>query len=498
MSRRAELLALLVSDAVALILAYTAFVLACQRWGWFDHSVIAQGSTLITAIALCLGWLVLFLFAGMYQERFAGSRFDEFVTFLKVVSVGALLLFFSVFIDRMETGSARLGIAFYWGALVVAVSTGRLCVRAFQKALILRGKGLHKAVVVGWSERVEELYKEVARYPAAGLQIVGAVRLQHTQPVQVGVHAGLQGDELLERPVFPEGDALPQEGVEIALNGDFGGQAAHSIAELPGLIDRLNVQDVLIALGPGDHTYLDEVLRVCDGRSVSLKLVPDFYTAIGGMARTEHMYGLPLIEVFPEPIPAWEKSSKRLIDVFASLTVLIIGLPLGLLVGAFVRLTSPGSAIYRQTRVGQYGEHFTMYKFRTMYENAERDTGPVWARKDDARVTPLGRILRRVRLDEMPQLWNVLKGEMSLVGPRPERPFFVEQHVGAIPLYSRRHRVKPGVTGLAQVKWRYDNDLDDVRQKLKYDLFYIENMSLRMDAKILLQTTRTAVGGGGQ
>lgn len=497
MSRRAELLALLVSDAIALNLAYLAFTLACQRWGWFDDSLIAQGSTALTAALLCTGWLILFLFAGMYQERFAASRFDEFVTLLKVVSVGSLLLFFSVFIDRMETGSARLGIGFYWGALVVAVAGGRMGVRGIQKALILSGRGLHRAVVVGWSERVEELYKEVARYPAAGLQIVGAVRLQDQELIRVGMPVGADSDFPIEQPVFPEGDALPVDDIEVTPFGNGVGRFAHSIAELPGLIDRLDVQDVLIALSPGDHAHLDEVLRVCDGRAVSLKLVPDFYTAIGGMARTEHMYGLPLIEVFPEPIPAWEKSSKRLIDVFASLSVLILGAPLWLIVAGLVRVTSSGSPIYRQTRVGQYGERFTMYKFRTMYQNAERETGPVWARKGDARVTPLGRMLRRIRLDEIPQLWNVVKGEMSLVGPRPERPFFVEQHVGAIPLYSRRHRVKPGITGLAQVKWRYDNDLDDVRQKLKYDLFYIENMSLRMDAKILLQTTRTAVSGGG-
>ncbi len=497
MSRRAELLALLVSDAFALILAYVAFALACQRWGWFDHSFVAQGSPAITAALLCSGWLILFLFAGMYQERFAASRFDEFVTLLKVVSVGALLLFFSVFIDRMETGSARLGIGFYWATLVVSVTAGRLGVRAVQKSLILRGHGLHKAVVVGWSERVEELYKEVARYPAAGLQIVGAVRLQHPESVRISRSVGPDGDLLDGLPEFPAGDALPQSDVEIVLDGIGTGQAAHSIDELPGLIDRLDVQDVLIALSPGDHAYLDEVLRVCDGRSVSLKLVPDFYTAIGGMARTEHMYGLPLIEVFPEPIPPWEKSTKRLTDVVVSVVVLAFGGLFWLAVGALVRLTSPGPAIYRQTRVGQYGETFAMYKFRTMYENAEKETGPVWAQKDDARVTPVGRMLRRFRLDEIPQLWNVMKGEMSLVGPRPERPFFVKQHVGAIPLYSRRHRVKPGVTGLAQVKWRYDSDLEDVRQKLKYDLFYIENMSLRMDAKILLQTTRTAVTGGG-
>ena len=153
MSRRAELLALLVSDAFALILAYVAFVLACQRWGWLDHSFAVQDLTLITAALLCTGWLVLFLFAGMYQERFAGSRFDESVTLLKVVTVGSLLLFFSVFIDRMGTGSARLGIGFYWGAVVVAVATGRLGVRAVQKALLLRGRGVHKAIVVGGGVR---------------------------------------------------------------------------------------------------------------------------------------------------------------------------------------------------------------------------------------------------------------------------------------------------------------------------------------------------------
>jgi lipopolysaccharide/colanic/teichoic acid biosynthesis glycosyltransferase len=139
-----------------------------------------------------------------------------------------------------------------------------------------------------------------------------------------------------------------------------------------------------------------------------------------------------------------------------------------------------------------------MLKFRTMVDDAERHTGPVWAEHGDARITPVGRWLRKLRLDEIPQLWNVLLGQMSLVGPRPERPYFVEQLVDRIPLYSRRHRVQPGVTGLAQVKWRYDADLDDVRQKLKYDLFYIETMSLGLDAKILFRTIRTALAGEGQ
>ncbi|MDX1419269.1 MAG: sugar transferase [Rubricoccaceae bacterium] len=487
MSRRLELLALLLIDAAALCAAYAAFSLLCRQYGWLESHLIAPGSVAATMAVLCAGWLVLFLFTGMYQERFAASRFDELASLVKVTAVGALLLFFVVFIDVMPSSDARAAIAVYWGAVAGAVALGRLGVRAVQKALILRGHGLHKAVVVGWSERVEQLYREVARYPAAGLEIVGAVRLHH-QPLPVRVSSG--GEDLEAVPA--SGDGLPLGQIDLVEGG------GRSIAELPALIDRLGVQDVLIALGPDDHAYLDEVLRVCDGKPVALKLVPDFYAAVGGMARTEHLYGLPLIEVLPEPIPTWEKSTKRLIDITASAVVLLAGLPLWLLLGALVRLSSPGPAIYRQTRVGQHGRPFTMYKFRTMVNGAEAATGPVWAQKGDRRVTPLGRLLRRLRLDEVPQLWNVLRGDMSLVGPRPERPYFVAQHVEAIPLYSRRHRVKPGITGLAQVKWRYDGDLDDVRQKLKYDLFYIENMSLRMDTQILFQTVRTAILGKGQ
>lgn len=496
MSRRVELFALLISDAVALIVAYWAFVLASSRWGWLGSGLFEFASIPAIGVILCGFWLVLFFFAGMYQERFAGSRFDEFVTLLKVVTGGSLLLFFSLFIDRMETGSARMGIGVYWGLILMAAATGRFGVRAIQKSLILKGHGVHKAIVVGWSDRVQELYKEVARYPAAGLKIVGAVRIQ--RGIRVPAAAMTGEGYVADAPTSSgEGDALPTDDLELSTWIDGNGAVMQRISELPSLIDRLDVKDVLIALGPGDHQHLDEVLRVCDGKTVSLKLVPDFYTAIGGMARTEHMYGLPLIEVFPEPIPAWEKSTKRLIDVIVSLVVLVAGLPFWALLSLIVRTTSSGKAIYKQTRVGRHGQSFTIYKYRTMYDGAEKDTGPVWATRDDCRITPVGRLLRRLRFDEIPQLVNVLKGEMSLVGPRPERPYFVEQHADAIPLYTRRHRVKPGITGLAQVKWRYDGDLEDVRQKLKYDLFYIENMSLRMDFKIMLQTVKTALTGRG-
>ncbi|BBM69802.1 sugar transferase [Rhodothermus marinus] len=477
MSRRIELIALLAIDALMFSLAYALLYLARFEWQWFGQPKLYPMMFWLPMLLMTAYWVLLFAFSGMYRERYAESRFDELVSLFKVVTVGVLILVFAIFIDTLEPSSSREAIFFYWASVYGLVSVGRLGVRTVQKALLVRGYGVHKALIVGWSDKVEQLYDEVARYPEAGLKIVGAIRL--ARPGEQPEVSGGEGD----------GAAVAVAQV---------GTSAYTIEALPRLIDELGVQDVLIALDGRDHDALLEVLRLCDGKPVKLKLVPDFYTLIGGMARTEHMYGLPLIEVLPEPMPAWEQSMKRVMDVTVSLLVLVLGMPLWLAIGLLIRLTSPGPAIYKQQRVGQHGRIFTLYKFRTMYVDAETHTGPVWATKDDPRVTPIGRWLRRWRLDEVPQFWNVLKGDMSLVGPRPERPYFVEKLSREIPLYNRRHRVKPGITGWAQVRWKYDNSLDDVRQKVKFDLFYIENMSLRMDLKILFRTIYTMLAGKGQ
>lgn len=484
MSRKTELIALILADLAAFSVANLLLFQARFRWNWFGDVPNEPPWMALPISVLAAYWLCLFLFFGMYRERYADSRFDELVSVAKVVTVGVLILVFAIFIETLEPGATRSLIFFYWAVVLTLVAVCRIAVRSVQKALILRGRGLHKALVVGWTDRVEQLYEEVARYPEAGLRIVGAIRMRRLgEPEPVAAegarsYAIANGDEAFTRAAG-EGDV-------------------HSIEALPRLIDRLEVQDVLIALGSEDHRPLMDVLRLCDGKAVSLKLIPDFYTLIGGMARTEHMYGLPLIEVLPEPMPAWEQSTKRLIDIVVSLIVLGVGLPLWAALASLIRTTSPGPAVYRQLRVGQHGKRFTMYKFRTMGRDAEAETGPVWASTNDPRYTPLGRWLRRTRLDEIPQFWNVLVGDMSLVGPRPERPYFVESLSEEIPLYNRRHRVKPGITGWAQVKWKYDASLEDVRQKVKYDLFYIENVNLRMDFKILFRTIQTALLGKGQ
>lgn len=485
MSRRTELIALLLSDTLAFAAATLLYYVARFEWQWFDQPESWPATVAAPIVVFTVFWLCLFFFFGMYRERYADSRFDELVSLAKVVTVGVLILVFAIFIESLRPGAGRSTVFFFWIVVFSFVAIGRIIVRSIQKALILQGKGLHRALIVGWSDRVEQVYDEVGRYPEAGLQIVGAIRMRRQDEPAETVAAGARAHFAIENgdDVFSRAAA---------------DQDLHSIESLPRLIDELNVQDVLIALGSQEHRPLMEVLRLCDGKSVSLKLVPDFYTIIGGMARTEHMYGLPLIEVLPEPMPAWEQSTKRLIDIVVSSVVLLAGAPVWIIIAALIRITSPGPAVYRQKRVGQHGLPFTMYKYRTMHDDAEAHSGPVWAQENDPRYTRIGRWLRKTRLDEIPQFWNVLKGDMSLVGPRPERPFFVERLSEEIPLYSRRHRVKPGITGWAQVKWKYDTSLDDVRQKVKYDLFYIENVNLRMDFKILFRTIRTTLLGKGQ
>jgi exopolysaccharide biosynthesis polyprenyl glycosylphosphotransferase len=196
-------------------------------------------------------------------------------------------------------------------------------------------------------------------------------------------------------------------------------------------------------------------------------------------------------------MPEWEKKVKRALDLLFSFFALLITLPVTSVIAALIKIESEGPIIFKQKRTGQNGKEFNVYKFRSMVNDAEKLSGPVWSTKDDPRITKIGKFIRKVRIDEIPQMLDVLKGEMSLVGPRPERPYFVEKLSKEIPLYKRRLKVRPGVTGWAQVKHKYDETLEDVNTKLRYDLFYIENMSLRMDFKILFRTIFVVLFGKG-
>ncbi|MBK8553765.1 MAG: sugar transferase [Ignavibacteria bacterium] len=244
---------------------------------------------------------------------------------------------------------------------------------------------------------------------------------------------------------------------------------------------------MLIALEPNERERLIDVIRYCTEEKVNLKILPDMYEIVSGMAKTNQIYGVPLIEVMPDIMSPAGKLTKRLIDIVVSVFTLILLSPLFVLVSVLIKIDSKGPLLYKQVRVGRKGKEFIMYKYRSMVLNSE-EYGPEWAGENDPRITKVGRLLRELYIDEIPQMINVLKNEMSLIGPRPERPYFVEQLKKEIPYYYKRLTVKPGITGWAQIKHKYDSSLEDVKTKIQYDFYYIENMSLKLDFKIMINT----------
>ena len=328
------------------------------------------------------------------------------------------------------------------------VGGGRIIIRGFQRNLLQKGIGLRNTLIVGEGEKAANLFEMISKYPQLGYKITGFISLSKNSDVKY----------------------------------------LSPIENISDTITQMQISEVLIALEPGEKEKLVDVIKFCTGNDVHLMIMPDMYEIVSGMARTNQIYGVPLIEVMPEIMPAGSKLFKRIFDILLSLFLLILYSPLLIISMLLIKLTSKGPVFYKQERVGRNEKTFIMYKFRSMVQNAE-EYGPEWAGEQDPRITKVGKILRKMYIDEIPQLVNVLKNEMSIVGPRPERPFFVKKLKSEIPYYYKRLSVKPGITGWAQIKHKYDSSLEDVKEKLQYDFYYIENMSLKLDFKIMINTT---------
>ena len=461
----------LIFDSLALLGSWYVFYFVRFELGLIPGvSAQAPVALFVPAMVISIFWLIVFAIFGLYKSTYLISRMDEVLRVGKVTVLGTLILFFVLFIDNLgwnqETiQSAKTYTLSYWLIVFVLVALSRLMVRTYEIGQIKKGKGLHRALIIGTGETARDIKANLDRHKTSGMNVVGFVY---------------------------ESQTLPEEKV-ISGVPVLGG-----LDQLKSLILSEQIKDVIVALEQEDTEKLIRIVDEIDIPDVSVKIIPGFIHLITGLNQTNQIFGLPLIEVMPDPMPSWEKFTKRVFDLFISLIILVITAPVFLLLILLIKLTSRGPAVFSQERVGLYGKSFTIYKFRTMYEDAEKRSGPVWATENDPRITPVGYWLRKLRLDEIPQLFNVLRGDMSLVGPRPERPFFVDQFKKEIPLYTRRLRVRPGITGWAQVKWKYDESIEDVKEKTKYDLFYVENMSLRMDFKILFNTIFTVIGGKGQ
>jgi len=463
MKKSTERILLLLTDFITINLAYIVYFYFRVETGWFD--LISKPEFFLPMLVIYFYWFLIFLFVGMYRTWFAASRFDELTTLFKTSFIGVMILFFLIFIDDIsyqQSSAQRYLIFIYWGIFILFVSSGRLFVRSLQRNLLLRGIGRRNTVIIGYNDKAKEVFIEVNRAKALGLDVIGFVLVNENNSTQ-----------------------------------DKDEKILGTIDEIQDIVHRNNVKEVIIALDRHEHDLMLDVIAKCDFNDLNIKIVPDLYEIISGQARTNQLYGVPLIEINPQLMPVWERKIKRLMDIVFSLIILTLTLPITLIVALAIKIDSEGPVFFKQIRVGKDGKEFKIYKFRSMIKDAEKHTGPVWSTKDDPRITRVGKIIRKFRLDEIPQFINVLRGEMSLVGPRPERPYFVEKLSKEIPLYKRRLRVKPGITGWAQVKHKYDETIEDVKKKLQYDLYYIENISLRMDLKILFRTVFVVLFGKG-
>ena len=406
---------------------------------------------------------VAFQLQGIYRLRRGRSRVDDFFAVL----IGSILavvfgvmstLYVSVYyVSAEEKAQGAYEVSqIVWGLFLILnvlfTYLSREAVRELLERRWRAGHGLKRILIAGAGDLGRMVADRVLQHREFGFQVVGFV-----DDRAGGDHIGYRG--------------LPLLG---------------TLAEVGDIAQRERIDHLYVALPLEEHTKLLDLVEITGRECIDVKVVPDVLQFITLRARLEDLDGLPIININDVPLQGFNAWLKRMIDIgLSSAALLVLAIPLAI-IGVIVKLTSRGPIFYVQERMGLDGKGFTVYKFRSMYEGAESNTGPVWAREDDPRATPIGRWLRSLDLDELPQFWNVLRGDMSIVGPRPERPFFVEQFKHRIPQYMLRHKVKAGITGWAQVNgWRGNTSLE---KRIEYDLYYIENWSVTLDLKIMWLT----------
>ncbi|HEY4612435.1 MAG TPA: undecaprenyl-phosphate glucose phosphotransferase, partial [Bacteroidota bacterium] len=397
-------------------------------------------------------WLLLFNSRSMYHPRRVVYFSDEFFAVARLVFFGMLMVMSAAFFYRAFSYS-RLVFALLGISSAALIAAGRYAVLQFEQQWYERGNDLKRVLIAGSNAFAARVFQNVARNPRLGYRVVGYC------------------------PSNGHGDMA-----------SLGAESLGSIEQVPALIQSHGIDIVLVALNYTDHAKLYDMVKECEGLNTEIMMVPDTLELMTNQVRIKEIEGIPFIKLKAVPMTTWNRIIKRTFDlVFATLVLILIS-PLLLLLCILIKLDSRGPILFLQERVGLDGTAFDVMKFRTMRTDAEKDTGPVWTQKNDPRTTGVGRFLRRFSLDELPQLFNVFKGEMSIVGPRPERPHFVEQFKKEIPKYLDRHRVKTGMTGWAQVNGLRGNA--PIEERTKYDIYYIENWSLVFDFKIILKTIR--------
>lgn len=460
-----------IGDMLSSVFAWTAFNVARYYEGGRAIYEFSSLKSYLTSDMVILGeclfpllMLLVYAISGFYNDVFRKSHVQNLITTFFSSLANTIIIFFIALINDVileQRGTNYELLLILLSILFVSTFVVRFFITKHSNDMFARGQWKYNALIVGTNKKATIFRKHLEEKDAyLGYNIVGYV----SDTINGSVDDNL--------PVF-------------------------GLDELESRCSELDVKELIVVPSRTDIATSMDILSRLYGLGLPIKVSPDIYTILVGKMRLSNLRGEPLVDISGSGMSAFENNLKRIFDIVISSFALNILSPLMLLIAIWVKMDSKGSVIYKQVRVGRRRNEFIIYKFRTMCENAESNGCPVLSRENDSRITKIGHILRKYRLDELPQFWNILKGDMSLVGPRPEREYFIEQIVKVAPLYSLLFQVRPGLTSMGMVKYGYAKCVQEMVERFRYDLLYLENMSIANDIKILIYTVKTVLTGKG-